>query len=495
MASMAFSDMTIELKEANLKLDKMDEDIRLSNDFLNLSIDTFKEGFGELLAFFKGNALADMERARENSEFNKDMLDALKDLKPKYTGPDKAEVPKDADFGGLGSLLAGLAVVIGSVTGVIRGQLGAMKVFAKLLTPEAMILSIRKAVTSFTVGLSMQFDLLKASVIEKLSSIGKKITGVFDGILSFFSGESKLFSGVKAVFVGIKNAFKSLFEPFTEAYKVIKDIATSGPIQKLVKYFSGITTAISEFAGAIGSVLKKVGAIFKPLGILITVWDTISGAITGFAKEGFIGGIKGAIKGFFNSFIFSLADMLKDAAAWVLGLFGFENAKKFLKSFSFESMFTKIVDAAFEPLMQIQTLLGKVVDFFYSLGSKITKFVTDFEIPSFSILGKQVGPWKPFGDNVSTNTSVPPVMSSPTTTGMALQSGEKLQTAAQEKGMLQGMPASGGGSSAGGAAGVQQNNSTTVVNNSTVVVKPIPSASRRPNNSEDIFFGDAGAWG
>jgi hypothetical protein len=81
----------------------------------------------------------------------------------------------------------------------------------------------------------------------------------------------------------------------------------------------------------------------------------------------------------------------------------------------------------------------------------------------------------------------------PSQSGMAVQSGQQLQTAAQENGMLNAAPGRGGNGGGAGGGNVSQNNSTTVVNNSTVVVKPIPSATRRPNNSEDIFFRGAAA--
>ena len=70
-----------------------------------------------------------------------------------------------------------------------------------------------------------------------------------------------------------------------------------------------------------------------------TLWDTVKGAIAGFEEGGIVGGISGAIKGFFNSLITAPLDMLKDAVAWVLDLFGFENAAKVLDSFSFTDTF------------------------------------------------------------------------------------------------------------------------------------------------------------
>lgn len=533
MATITLDDVTIELMQANVTLEKIDSNTTLANEFLNLSVDTFKKGFSDMLEFFKGNSLADLEREREQAEFNKDMLAALQDLKPEYTGPDKAPVPKDADFG-LGGLLMGLAIAIGAVIGVIKGQLLAIKTFIKALTPNVLIEKIRKAVTSFVAGLTMGFDLLKASLMEKLSGIGRFFTGVFDDIVRFFSGESKIFSG-------LKNAFTTLIAPFKELFGMVKGVL-AGPFAMVGEMFAGIGRTLSSFGAMIGKVAGIVGKIFAPIAIIMTVWDTVKGAIEGYEKEGsIIDGIGGAIKGFFNSLIFGPVDMLKDATAWVLGFFGLDKAKEFLKSFSFEETFTKVIDAIFSPIDTLKKMLDGVVSFFTDIGNKLTGFISGFEIPGFSILGKQFGPWKPFtgmksmgasqtqgtaqpvqqsttqvattpvnGRGIAGGAAVPSaagntpmlvqqpdgtmrqIVQQPGQFGMAVQSGQQLQTAAQENGMLNAAPGRSGGNG-GGGGNVSQSNSTTVVNNSTVVVKPIPSATRRPNNSEDIFFRGAAA--
>lgn len=621
MATITLDDVTIELMQANVTLENIDNNTTLANEFLNLSVDTFKKGFGDMLEFFKGNSLANLEREREQAEFNKDMLAALQDLKPEYTGPDKAPVPKDADFG-LGGLLMGLAITIGAVIGVIKGQLLAIKLFAKTisnigksiasiipdfiknffkgLAPTKLIALIRKTITSFVAGLTMGFDLLKASLMEKLSGISRFFTGVFDDIVRFFSGESKIFSG-------LKNAFTTLIEPFKELFGMVKGVL-AGPFAMVGEMFAGIGRTLSSFGAMIGKVAGIVGKIFLPLTIIITVYDTIKGFIEGFEKEGIVGGIAGAIKGFFNSLIFGPVDMLKDATAWVLGFFGLDKAKEFLKSFSFEDIFTTLVDAIFSPIDTLKKMLDGVVSFFTDIGNKLTGFISGFEIPGFSILGKQFGPWKPFSGKASSasssssssdadikerrlesreknlgkttserkahaeklreefkakesakngttqaasaptkggtagigavptqsslriageqvvpgaplsqkqmavieasksmgNTYPPEVeaqyrkqkseaVSAPSSNnGTAVQSGQQLQTASQENGMLNAAPGRSGGNG-GGGGNVSQSNSTTVVNNSTVVVKPIPSATRRPNNSEDIFFRGAAA--
>ena len=559
MATITLDDVTIELMQANVTLEKIDSNTALTNEFLNLSVDTFKKGFGDMLEFFKGNSLADLEREREQAEFNKDMLAALQDLKPEYTGPDKAAVPQDAKFG-LGALLTGLAIAIGAAIGVIRAQLQAIKAFVKALTPNILIERIRKAITSFVAGLSMGFDLFKSAIADKLKMVRTAIFGVFDNLLGLFKADGKL-SSIGKFFSEFSIRFMVLFDPFIDAFRTMQNLITPS-ITKTAGFFSTIGNYFTTFAQTIGKVAGIVGKLFLPLTIIMTVWDTVKGFSEGLEKDGIIGGIAGAIKGFFNSLIFGPIDMLKDATAWVLGFFGFDKAKEFLKSFSFEDMFTSVIDAIFSPLEMVKKLMNGVVNFFTDIGKQIKDFFTGFEIPGFSILGKQFGPWRPFGSKDNETTSAPQSATAPANTtpgagatpsmaprmgnvdvaadkdtltkyaleeaqksgrdkptredrqaamlrlraersaqnvqqpsqsGMAVQSGQQLQTAAQENGMLNAAPARGGNGGGAGGGNVSQNNSTTVVNNSTVVVKPIPSATRRPNNSEDIFFRGAAA--
>jgi len=398
MNQATLTDVTIELKQANTSLERIDDNIILANEFLDLTIDTFKNGFNELLKFFSGNSLANIEKQREQDEFNKDLLSALRDLKPKYTGPDEKKKPEEIEDLGLSRLLTGLAAAIGGVIGVIKGQLMAIKAFAKALLPENWLASIRRTIASFTAGISMQLDLVKMAIMDKMSKAAKFITGTFDDVMKFFSGDSKIFAG-------IKKAFSAIIEPFRIAYDAIKSLST-GTFSKIGEWFSGIAKTLSNFGSMIGRIVGIIGKIFAPIAVILAVWDTVKESIAGFQKEGIIGGIAGAIKGFFNSLIFAPIDMIKDATAWVLGFFGFDKAKEFLKSFSLEDTFSSVIDAIFSPIETVKKILNGVIDFFANVGMKLTEFIANFEIPGFTILGKQFGPWKPFSG--LSNDSNPP---------------------------------------------------------------------------------------
>jgi hypothetical protein len=103
----------------------------------------------------------------------------------------------------------------------------------------------------------------------------------------------------------------------------------------------------------------------------MAVWDTIMGAIDGYKEGGIAGAFKGGISGLLNSLIGSLLDLVKDGVSWLLGALGFDEAEKFLDSFSFTDLISKLVSG----------IVDGVVYYFNYLKEKfsIDKFVEAFE--------------------------------------------------------------------------------------------------------------------
>ena len=346
--------------------------------------------------------------------------------------------------GGLGGWLTALAAGLGIVVGALKAQFKAITYFAKLLTPDFVIAKIQKGLASFLSGLSMSYDLIKASITEKFSGVIKFFDGVVDAIKGAFSILKE--SAIGKVIGQIAGGISKAFEPFLDAFKVVRDLF-SGPSGKLFETIKSIFTTIGEhfskFAGVFKSVATIAEKILLPVTIVMTIWDTVKGAIEGFEKDGIVGGIAGAIKGFFNSLIFGPIDMIKDATAWVLGIFGFDEAKKTLESFSLEKMFSSFVDMIFSPVETFKKIMAKFNDFLSSFkGFTIPEF--SFTIP---VINKKVsiGPFKPFGEadkqsndvsgssaetvssnNVKplTSSSVAPSASTSTSNIIASQSGE-----------------------------------------------------------------------
>lgn len=378
----------------------------------------------------------------------------LKQIAKNTTPKDGNVKPSKEEGGGLGGWLTALAATLGVVVGAMRAQLKSIAYFAKVFAPETFA-KVRKAIGSFLSGVSMTFDIAKDTISEKFTKALKFVDGLLDSVKGVFGnvtnaikkilGMDKEGSTVVKIIKSISSVLSTIMSPFVEAFNVVKELMT-GPESKIFKtvksVFSsafegvkGFFTTIGETFGKFGSVFKSVAAIaekvFLPITILMTVWDTVKGAMEGYEKDGLVGAISGAIKGFFNSLIFGPIDMVKDAIAWVAGVFGFENAKKTLESFSVEKIFSDFVDMIFSPVKTFKNIVTEVMN---SLAK-----LSDFTIPEigFTIpyINKKVsvGPWKPLegfanpgssaGQTVSPS-NVAPSSSSNTSATVTSQSSE-----------------------------------------------------------------------
>ena len=348
----------------------------------------------------------------EKIEKNTEGLSVLKDL-----SKDKSKETAGPNLGLLGT---GLAIAIGSAIGIVQGQIKAIKLFSSVIVDTLKVISkvfkdiamsvspIKNGIKSVQEGfakITKYFSDIKMPGKEFSLAIRKKIAGMFTGISfqidlvsNFFTELSnsikKLFDNnkiksVTSVFKELIDILGRFAEPFVDAFNLIKD-ALSGPVGKAVgsikQTFSAITEYIGAFASKIGVVSNIVGKIFYPITVIMTLWDTVKGAIEGFKKDGIIGGIKGALQGFLSSLITGPLDLLKDATAYVAGLFGFDNVKNILKSFSIEKIVNDFIQA---PIDTIKNIFSSIAD-----------ILSNIKIPAigFELFGKkvQIGPWQPF---------------------------------------------------------------------------------------------------
>ena len=373
------------------------------------------------------------------------------------TRKDKKEEEKkveEADITKLPLLIAGIAASLGALAGVVRAYVKTVKLFAEALTPqfiknkitasitaignffEGIATTVRsalksrldkfaKSTASLMAGLSMQLDLFKAS----MESVVKVVKTAFEGIV----GEK-----IMSVVGYLKNAFTTLLKPFTTAFDLIKDL-TSGPIGKSVSYITEVVTKLKQPFVSLGEGIAKFGKMFgfiativekiaAPLMIVMAVWDTVKGAIEGYEKEGIVGAISGAIKGLIESLITGPVDMLKNATAWVLKQFGFEDASKYLESFSVTDMMKEFVDAIFHPVETIKSMFDGVVKFFE--GIEIPKI--GFTIP---IINKEVsiGPFYPFKSDKPSAAKVEGGSPAPTASAKATEAAAVAAQPAKDK--------------------------------------------------------------
>lgn len=298
-----------------------------------------------------------MERERTEGKIL-ELLEAIaENTNPGKTNTDKVK-KSEFNLGGLGAIGTGLAIALGSLVGAISGHLKAIKAFGKALLPEAAIAKITKS-----------FEAVKAFFTGGVEAIKGVFSSAFKSIASLFSEEGAMAS-IGKFFKNIINNIKDFFQPIKQLGSVLKSesalggmiVKIQGIIGSIGEFFGGIASKAGSFSQIFGAVSKVVSKIFVPFTIIMTLWDTVKGMIAGFEEGGIIGGIEGAVKGFFNSLIFGPLDMIKNAVAWVLGVFGFDKAEEVLKSFSFEETFNQIVEALFAPVKWIKEKAELIIE-------------------------------------------------------------------------------------------------------------------------------------
>ncbi len=237
----------------------------------------------------------------------------------------------------LSGLLGISAMAIGSLTGAFAGWIKAIKFF----TPNVVLKAL---------------DSVKTKIVGSIMNIGKSIS------LAFMEGIKFLRGPILAMFMNLGLALKSpalikafdfvtsigkyVVAPFLEAGKMLNSMLGIG--KGLQSGFTALKTLLGSFGGIIGSVAGVVGKLFYPLTIILTAFDTIKGAIDGYAEEGWLGALEGGIVGFVTSLVTKPLDLIKDVVSWITGMLGFENAAEVLDSFSFTELYTSMVSGIFD---------------------------------------------------------------------------------------------------------------------------------------------------
>jgi len=152
-------------------------------------------------------------------------------------------------------------------------------------------------------------------IVKPLTKLGNKIKSFFEPM--------------KPVFQKIGEVFSKLKQPFTT-------------MKELAEGFGSKFTKIFDVFKGIGGVLGK---LMVPIAIVMSIIDTVKGAIAGFQEESgsfmdkFISGFMGGVTGLINGLITMPLDLLKDGISWIAEKMGFENFSEILDSFSFSDLF------------------------------------------------------------------------------------------------------------------------------------------------------------
>lgn len=299
----------------------------------------------------------------------------------------------------------GLSNWLNLLTIAIAAAIAALKTWAKLVKDLAGFFMPEKLKARFTTMFSNWWK----GLLKDLKLSGRQIADFFKPVSNIFKdiAESKWVKGlvkdfklagkqISNFFEMFKGAFSYITQSFKNAFRVIKTLSSSS----FTSLFGGISR-VFESLGKIGAVFMKsaraFGRVFKPIGIIFAIFDTITGAIEGYAKEGIKGAVAGAIKGLIGDFFLGFFDLVKDGISFVLDAIGLDSVSKALDSFSFVDMFKSFVDMVFHPVDTVKKLIENV-----------TQWLSKIEIPgiNFSVFGKkfEAGPWKPFSSLANTET-------------------------------------------------------------------------------------------
>lgn len=307
---------------------------------------------------------------------------------------------KQPGMSNITKILAALAVL---AAGFLRGIVDSLKLYAKLFRLDKLMDIIKIGLNTLKTNIAAGFTKLLAPIKAFFSAQGGRLVALADDfkmksvavfedamkgiskaiqpIKNFFSGSGKgssIGGAIQRVMTFIKGAFMFPLEPLADLIKPFKAIFTGGEdgVSLLTKIINTIKTpftmaseAASKAVGMIksafsifsegsglmktlGTIGRVIGRLFFPFTLIMTAYDTVVGMIDGFKEDGFLGGLMGGIKGFLKSIVGMPLDLLKSAVSWLLGKFGFDDAEKFLDSFSFSDLIGKMINGLVNSIIE-----------------------------------------------------------------------------------------------------------------------------------------------
>jgi hypothetical protein len=128
-------------------------------------------------------------------------------------------------------------------------------------------------------------------------------------------------------------------------------------IQSVLKMLGGIGGA----GGLLGKVGKFLGKIFAPIAFILTLIETVKGAMAGYDEGGIVGAIKGAFIGFLSAFVGEILNMVKGAVSFIAGMLGFEKVSAALDSFDFMELIKNVITGVYDWFTMVFTNPGEAL--------------------------------------------------------------------------------------------------------------------------------------
>ena len=203
---------------------------------------------------------------------------------------------------------------------------------------------IRIEMESLTDRVTELLELNKQDRLDRLESL-REGAGAFEApsLTGGDGGSGASGGGGKGILGGLASAFMGFFG---------------------LKAFLG---SIAAFSGKLLKLFKGVGRFLGPIGLIITAiiatFATVEGFIKGYEEGGILGGLEGAVKGFFGAIIAAPLDLIRQAAAWIAMQLGFAKVNTFLKSFSFAEIFDTMIGGIFDGVERVFDSLNEIFTF------------------------------------------------------------------------------------------------------------------------------------
>lgn len=393
------------------------------------SFDMFKQGFQTLIDGIDNlnlsvRGLVELNIRQLEMQMEKMRLDEerfLEASRDQGDGPTTAGESED-QLGPLAQALenlkaagqAGLFVgLLGAIAGLRGWELKAVKTLRSIfsLTGEnSLIMRIITGIRNLLIVPFQQQKLLAgktgvfAAILKAVNFLRGKILNFFglglDGklivmqnTLGQFTRNTGTFSRIVQTLQGIVQTWAKTFGFITKPLGKLFNMLI-WPFRQIAALFgriSGGLQGIAKVFPILGKVAKGIPIIGQIIGIFAAAFD---GLFTAIRTEGtMLDKTLAFFSAFISDFIGAPLDLLKGIISWALGALGFENAEKFLDSFSIEDKIEEIINGFFgivggafnwvkefwtDPSAKLEELWGSVSEGAADIGTWIKNKFTGF---------------------------------------------------------------------------------------------------------------------
>ena len=244
------------------------------------------------------------------------------------------------------------------IDGVRQGISGKFAGLVESIKKSKFVTSVDDLVVGIKNAFTTKFTALGTALKNnKVFMAIDDVVARFGGVGTKIADASKVTGGIIKRFTiidTIADTVRGFINPIKGAFNAIKTGSDT------LKPFMAGFRPVMDFAKTIGKVLGK---IFLPITILMSAFDFVTGFMDGYDEGGVLGGLEGGITKLFQGLIGMPLDLLKSGVGYILGFFGFDNAKAKLDEFSFSDLIGDLIGSIFDGLKGVFGFLTNLFDF------------------------------------------------------------------------------------------------------------------------------------